>query len=214
MAYNPNIHHRKSIRLKGYDYSKEGLYFITICTQNREHLFGEITVGAGYSCPDNDRIKVSRPDTDTKIKLNNIGEIIENEFLNLIKKYQNINLHEYIIMPNHFHCIIEIVSYSVGNNENTEKTGWENLEKTGRENLEKTGRENPAPTIGNIIGYFKYQTTKIYNEIMDIKNDKFLKIWQRNYYEHIIRNEETYLKISNYIINNPLNWKEDRYNES
>ena len=196
MAYNPNIHHRKSIRLKGYDYSKEGLYFITICTQNREHLFGEITVGAGFS----------RPDTDTKIKLNNIGEIIENEFLNLIKKYQNINLHEYIIMPNHFHCIIEIVSYSVGNNENTEKTWWENLEKTGR--------ENPAPTIGNIIGYFKYQTTKIYNEIMDIKNDKFLKIWQRNYYEHIIRNEETYLKISNYIINNPLNWKEDRYNES
>ena len=106
--YNPNIHHRHSIRLKGYDYSQEGLYFITICTQNHKHLFGEIknvphvgTVGAGSACP---KSNINIP----QMILNPYGEIIQQCYWDLEHKYPNIECCEYVIMPNHFHAIIKI----------------------------------------------------------------------------------------------------------
>ena len=74
-------------------------------------------------------------------------------------------------------------------------------------------REDTAPTIGNIVGYFKFITTKLYNEILEIKKEKYLKLWQRNYYENIIRNEKQYIMISEYIKNNPLKWIDDKYYE-
>ncbi|HBH82298.1 MAG TPA: hypothetical protein DDY34_00605, partial [Bacteroidales bacterium] len=86
--YNPNIHHRKSIRLKGYDYSRAGLYFITICVKDRECLFGEIV--------------------DGKMILNDAGKLVENEWLNIIVRFPNVQLHQHIVMPNHFHTIMEI----------------------------------------------------------------------------------------------------------
>jgi REP element-mobilizing transposase RayT len=89
MSYNPEIHKRKSIRLKGYDYSQEGLYFITLCCQNRECLFGQIHNGS--------------------MILNDAGKMIENEWLNLENRFPNIELHEFIVMPNHFHGILKIV---------------------------------------------------------------------------------------------------------
>ena len=180
MTYNPNIHNRKAIRLKDYDYSQEGLYFITICSHNKECIFGEI-VGAGSSRPtDNLLMDINEP----KIILNKNGIIIKNEYINLRNKYRNIKCHEYVIMPNHFHCIIEIIKDQMG------------------------GKTPPLPEI---IGYFKFQTTKKYNEILKIKNEKFLSLWQRNYFENIIRNEKRYLQIVEYIENNPLKWVEDRY---
>ena len=184
MKYNPDIHNRKSIRLKDYDYSQSGLYFITICTQNKEHIFGEIindTVGAGFSCPDNIN--------EAKIILSEYGKIIENEIKKLNKKDPTISCEEYVIMPNHIHFIIDI--------KNNVKT--------------KIGREDPAPTIGEIIGYYKFITTKQYNEILEIKNEKYIKLWQRNYYENIIKNEKTYLMVSEYIKNNLLKWTDDKY---
>lgn len=90
MKYNPDIHHRRSIRLKGYDYSQAGLYFITICTQNRLCLFGEIKNG--------------------EIILNDAGIMIDKWWNELKHKYRNIKLHEQIIMPNHFHGIIQIIN--------------------------------------------------------------------------------------------------------
>ena len=89
MTYNPKIHDRKSIRLKGYDYSREGLYFLTICTQNRACLFGEIVGG--------------------KMILNDAGNMVVNEWAQLPHRFTNIRLHEYVTMPNHFHAILEIV---------------------------------------------------------------------------------------------------------
>ncbi len=89
MSYNSKIHNRRSIRLKGYDYSQAGLYFITICVQNREWLFGKI---------END-----------EMILNDAGKMVEIEWLNLKNLFPNIELHEYITMPNHFHGILEIV---------------------------------------------------------------------------------------------------------
>ena len=88
--YNPDIHHRRSIRLKGYDYSQTGLYFVTICCQNRAHLFGDIING--------------------KMALNDAGEMIEKLWNEIPNDFTDIYLHEYITMPNHIHGIIEIVS--------------------------------------------------------------------------------------------------------
>jgi putative transposase len=89
MPYNPNIHHRKSIRLKGYDYSQAGMYFITICVHNRACLYGNIKNG--------------------EMLLNDAGQMVENEWLKLLQRFPNIQLHEYVVMPNHFHAIMEMV---------------------------------------------------------------------------------------------------------
>ena len=97
MKFNPDIHHRHSIRIKEYNYSKGGIYFITICTQNREKTLAKIitnNVGAG---------PVSAQNRTTKL-----GEMVENVYLNLEKEFNNVILHSYIIMPNHIHGIIEI----------------------------------------------------------------------------------------------------------
>ena len=88
--FNPNIHHRRSVRLKDYNYSQAGLYFVTICVQNKISLFGNIING--------------------EIKLNDAGIIVEKEWLKLPQQYNNIQLHEYVIMPNHFHAIIQITT--------------------------------------------------------------------------------------------------------
>src|SRR5215210_2961095 len=93
MKYNPEIHKRRSIRLKGYDYSQEGLYFITICVQNRKCLFGKI---------END-----------EMILNDAGQMVQTEWEKLTERFNNIELHEFVVMPNHFHGILEIV-HNVG----------------------------------------------------------------------------------------------------
>lgn len=162
MPYNPAKHHRRSIRLKGYDYSQTGLYFITLCCQDRICRFGEIENG--------------------KIVLNDAGEIVKNEWLKLTGRFSNIKLHEFIVMPNHLHAILEIVA-----------------------------QNNTGTTVGDIVGAFVSITTVEY--IRGVKNSGWepfdKKIWQRNYHEHIIRNEQSCIKISEYIINNPANWDND-----
>jgi len=157
------IKNRKQIRLKKYDYAQSGWYFVTICTQNRECLFGEIV--------------------DGKMKLNDVGNIIDTQWNGLLNRFHNIQLDEYVVMPNHFHGIIIIPS--------------------------NNGRDNPAPTtLGRIIAYFKYESTKQINQYYVgagiLPPHTIKKIFQRNYYEHIIRNEEELHAIRRYIEKNPL----------
>jgi REP element-mobilizing transposase RayT len=185
MKYNPDIHHRKSIRLKNYDYSKEGLYFITICTQNKENLFGQII--------------------DGKMILNNAGEMIENNYYELFNYFDNINLNEYVIMPNHIHFIIEIVGVPlVGTQIQNKNNG------TIPVGVPLVGTQS---TIGDMIGVFKSLSTNEY--IKMVKNNKLpnfdKRIWQKNYYENIIRNDKIHQKIIEYIKTNPLKWKNDKY---
>ncbi|HRP02760.1 MAG TPA: transposase [Candidatus Kapabacteria bacterium] len=169
MNYNLNIHHRKSIRLKGYDYAQAGLYFITICCQNRANLFGHIENG--------------------KMILNDAGIMVENEWLKLPERYKNIQLHEYVVMPNHFHAILEI--------------------NTQNENITVGATKNK--TVGDMVGAFQSIVTVKY--IHGVKQNNWErfdgKLWQRNYFEHIIRNDKAYQQISEYIINNPQNWDND-----
>ena len=93
-AYNPHIHHRRSIRLKGFDYSREGLYFVTICVQNRACLFGDVENGV--------------------MILNDMGRMVEKWYYELQNKFQDMKCREMVVMPNHFHCIVENVGTSVG----------------------------------------------------------------------------------------------------
>jgi REP element-mobilizing transposase RayT len=187
VIYNPEIHHRKSIRLKGYDYSKNGIYFITICTHNRENLFGEII--------------------DGKMIINDAGKMVEKEILKTNEIRENIKIEEYIIMPNHIHFVIEIVGAMplerpniTSNNEHNNKT------KTEEKIFHQGSNTMQSNTIGSIVNHIKSKVTKWCRQNSNIDN-----AWQRNYYENIIRNEEIYQRVSEYIKNNPQNWTDDKY---
>jgi len=160
--FNPSIHNRHSLRLSEYDYSRQGLYFITICVKNRKHLFGEIK--------------------NSKMILNDSGMMITNQWKNLVFRFTNIKLHTFVVMPDHFHGIIQIIEVGVP--------------------------FGSTPTVGDIIGAFKSLSTVEY--IKNVKENNWPpfegKIWQRNYYEHIIRNHKSYMRICNYIDNNPQNF--------
>ena len=193
---NPNIHHRRSIRLKGYDYSQPGLYFITICIKNRKCYFGKIVVGASL--------------VDAQMILNDPGKMVKNEWLKLPQRFTNIKLHEYVIMPNHFHAILEIVVDPCG------RPKWHGQfeKKRQPQGIAPTGIATTNKTIGEMIGAFESITTVEY--IRGVKNDNWQpfdgKLWQRNYWEHIIRNENEYNRIAQYIIDNPIKWKNDKLN--
>ncbi len=199
MKYNPKIHHRRSIRLKGYDYSKAGLYFITIVVKDRLHLFGEI---------END-----------KMNLNEAGKMIDNEWLKIPQRFTNTKLHEYQVMPNHFHAILEITTIAVGSTlvvdpETVNRKGQpRGLPQRSPKPLAQSVPEIKNKTLGDMVGAFESITTVEY--IRGVKSKKWQpfngKLWQRNYWEHIIRNEEEYQRISNYIRNHPSNWTEDKF---
>lgn len=179
MKYNPDIHHRRSIRLRGYDYAQNGLYFVTICCNERQPIFGEV-VG-------------------DEMCLNDAGRLAHEEWEKTRAMRESIELHEFIVMPNHIHGIIEIV---VG----ARCTRPDVVGDEVRRN--QAGRVQRAPTIGDVVRGYKSAVTKRINQLRNISNSP---VWQRNYYEHIIRNEEAYLKITEYIQTNPLRWEEDTY---
>ena len=223
MAYNPNIHHRRSVRLQGYDYSQAGLYFITICTHEREYRFGNIK---------NDEMVLSE-----------IGMVAYNEWAKLPTRFPNFELDVFQIMPNHMHGIIALVGagFTPAQNNATDKTvraGFtpsldnnsqlqnvhpeintgqpqgpgqpQGLPLPNTDDVNRAG-VNPAPTIGNIVGAYKSLVANACLEIFKSKNETMGKLWQRNYHEHIIRNEQSYQTISEYIINNPAKWKDDKF---
>ncbi len=189
MKYDPDIHHRRSIRLKGYDYSQAGLYFITICTQNRLCVFGEIKNG--------------------EMVLNDAGMMIKTVWHEIPVYYHGFNIHEFIIMPNHVHGIIQIIS-------NPKPVGAGPCACPVNERQQQIGQpQGVAPTMSlfDIVHRFKTLTTKRYMD--GVKNNDWprfnKKLWQRNYYEHIIRNEKSCYQISEYIQTNPVKWQDDKY---
>jgi putative transposase len=174
--YNPDIHHRHSIRLRAYDYSQMGAYFVTVCTQNREFIFGEITEG--------------------EIRLSDIGQVVVDEWLRTGEVRKNIELDSFVVMPNHFHGIVVIS----GNGRGV-------LQYAPTAN--QTSLRSPSQTIGAIVRGFKSITTK---RINIIRNTRGMPVWQRNYYEHIIRTEDELTSLREYIINNPEQWSFDNEN--
>jgi REP element-mobilizing transposase RayT len=162
---------RKTLRLKNYDYSSEGYYFITICTYKFINFFGEVINGA--------------------MILNDFGEIADTELLKTMKIRHNVLIEHYVIMPNHIHAIIQI----------TEKVG-----AYCDTPLQKQFR-SPKNNLGSIVRGYKSAVTKQVN----ILRNNHSHVWQRNYYEHIIRDEKSFLEIVDYIKNNPAKWEYDKY---
>ena len=168
MNYNPQIHHRRSIRLKNYDYASSGAYFVTIVTHGRQCLFGAIVDGA--------------------MRLNEWGAIVCDEWLKTEIIRPRVQLDVFVIMPNHIHGII-IVNDVDGCCRGT-------LQRAPT--IEQFGKPT-SDSIPTIIRLFKSATTKRINEY---RNTPAVSVWQRNYYEHIIRNETEWQRIRQYIANN------------
>jgi len=224
MSTNNPRFHRRTIRLPEYDYSLEGAYYITICTQGRKCLFGEIRNG--------------------KIALSECGRIVDDWWQRMPERYSGVILDEYVIMPNHMHAIIVIIDDVICRGEVASPLGGtvdilgkpgDGIETPGEvissmgESVGgitkpgdgiailggrvKTPGEVTSPlqgpgkhTLGQILAYYKYQTTKSINAINNTPGNK---IWQRNYYEHVIRDEDDYNRIVEYIAANPQRWPED-----
>ena len=167
MTYDPQRHHRRSIRLKGYDYSRPGAYYVTICAQNRECLFGGIV--------------------DGRTQLFDPGKILVKWWDAIPNHFPNVKLDEYVVMPNHMHGIIFIV---------------EEMSNVGRgEMTSPLPKHRHKPTLGQIMGYLQYQCTKEINQLFGTPGAKVL---HRNYYEHIVQNENELNRIRRYIIENPM----------
>jgi REP element-mobilizing transposase RayT len=193
MTYDRERHHRRSIRLKGYDYSQPGAYFITICTQDRACLFGEVVGG--------------------EMRLNEAGRIVADAWQWLDVRYDYVELDEWVVMPNHLHGIIVIVDDICRGGSRTDGRGGSRTDGRGGSRTAPTGDTHDIATkrkaIGRLVGAFKTVSTKQINESLQAPSRP---VWQRNYYEHIIRDGESLHRIREYIANNPLHWALDREN--
>jgi len=196
MTYNPAKHHRRSIRLKGYDYSQTGLYFITICCQDRICRFGHIENG--------------------EMMLNEYGQIAHNEWAKLPERFPNVELDVFQIMPNHTHGIIILTDIPVGAGftpaQDINTTPAQDINTTpAQDNMDNgTTMDNGAtarvaPTVSDIVGAYKSLVANECLKIFKMNNEMMGKLWQRNYHEHIILTEQSYKKISEYMVNNPAN---------
>jgi REP element-mobilizing transposase RayT len=194
MPFNPDIHHRRSIRLKDYDYSKNGTYFVTLCSWQRECLFGEIVAG--------------------EMRLNAFGQTVESLWRGLPNHFTAINQDEFVIMPNHFHGIIEITKF-VGAKQGSpalpDVPGFPQTKSGEADETFASPLQHGAPSgsLAAIIQNFKSVSTRKINKI---RNNPGCPAWQRNYYERVIRNETELAAAREYIVNNPQKWELDKEN--
>jgi REP element-mobilizing transposase RayT len=172
---------RKNLRLRSFDYSQAGAYFVTICTQENRCIFGSASDGIMH--------------------LNAAGEMVERWWLELNSKYDHIQTGQHIIMPNHIHGIITIVGAALCG---CPEASMQQPAVIGQEGHPHRG----APTLGDIIGWYKTMSTNEY--IRHVKTDHWppfpRRLWQRNYYEHVIRHSQDLDSVRTYIDRNPLRW--------
>jgi putative transposase len=172
---------RHSLRLKGFDYTQPGAYFVTIVTQNRTCLLGEIA--------------------ESQMQLNRAGDTIARWWLELTRKFTTVETDEFIVMPNHCHGIVIVTDPTVGADL-----------RVGPPN-DRTGAHAGAP-LPEIVQWFKTMTTNEYMRgVKTLGWPAFRgQLWQRNYYEHVIRNDDSLNRIRQYIVDNPIRWDADREN--
>lgn len=192
MPYDRDVHHRRSIRLPGYDYARAGAYFVTICAQNRECLFGDIT--------------------DGEMRPNDAGRMVQAVVRELPLHFHEVATPAFVLMPNHLHMIINLEAPVLGD---------QGVPELGRAGTSTSPRSSPqVPEQGRtaglpeIVAALKSVTTTRYREgVYELGWPAFPgKLWQRNYYERIIRDDAELLAIHQYILDNPLRWNEDEEN--
>ena len=203
--YNPEIHHRHTIRRQGYDYSSAGLYFVTVCTHEHEHLFGGIT--------------------DNVMQLSDAGRVVETIWTGLPERFPMVTLDEFVVMPNHFHGIILLSDRRgepcVRPDDHVGGRG-EPCVRTNDQGDHKEGDHKDRPygtsvnSLGRVMQAFKSITTVAY--VAGVEQHGWPpfpgRLWQRNYYERIIRDERELNNIREYIVNNPALWRDDPENRS
>jgi REP-associated tyrosine transposase len=191
MRYDPQKHHRRSIRLKGYDYSQAGAYCVTIVAQNRACLFGEVVNGEVY--------------------LNDAGQMLQSQWDALPERFANVELDEFIVMPNHMHSIVVIADNM---NSPVAAPPADVGDRAGTRPAPPNDLHVHDPALGNIVGAWKSLATDEY--IRGVRQHEWIpferRLWQRNYWERIVRNEDDLNRTREYIINNPANWNTDEDN--
>jgi putative transposase len=207
MAYDPLIHNRKSIRLRGYDYTRPGGYFITIVTHQRMRLFGDIGNG--------------------EMRLNELGEIAADCWRAIPDHFPSTAIDDFVVMPDHMHGIVVIHENdqprgNVGTRDHVRGiVGIRNHDQPrgvvgathwvapAGSNARRNGSTLIAGSIGAIVAQFKCASAKRINAI---RGTPAVPVWQRNYYERIIRNDDELARIRQYIRNNPMRWGLDDEN--
>jgi putative transposase len=202
MKYDPHIHQRRSMRLKGYDYASPGAYFVTIVTYQREQILGDVVYG--------------------DMKRSALGEIVREEWMRSIGIRKEIRLYEdeFVVMPNHVHAIVWLIA-----EDEIIRVGADGVcpvvdgvpPKITDASLapQQSAPQQRAPqqlvrrpkSLGSFIAGYKASVTSRAGRELNMTG-----IWQRNYYDHIIRNEDEYKRIFDYIDSNPVNWKDDDKN--
>ena len=177
---------RKHPRLKKYDYSENGYYYITLCTHDKLPILSEVTVGRGLA--------------PAGIELSTIGKTVEKQLLELPLRFPSIEIDKYIIMPTHLHVIIILRYGSAGASHST------GVSLTTRASL--AAGTSPRPTLMDVVCAFKSLSTRLCN-----KNDNMQKrkIWQTSFYDKIIKDEKEYHEIWKYIDENHIKWADDEY---
>jgi len=185
MSFAPHQRGRRSIRLQGYDYTTAGAYFVTICVQNRVCLLGEIVDGG--------------------MRLSPIGEIISQVWQRLPHYFPYSALDTFVVMPNHIHGIVVLL--------NRRGKAFEGKVEQQRAlvfaNALPLQHGSVPRSLAAIIQNFKSVSARQVNQIRGRQSEP---LWQRNYYEHIVRNESELARIRDYIVQNPLQWELDREN--
>ncbi len=179
----PAEHSRRTIRIRGYDYTLPGAYFVTLCTQDREYLYGVVA--------------------EDEMLLNDLGKIVQEEWRKTPFIRPDVELDTFIIMPNHLHGIIMI---------HERATAVRNDKEThlAKPRAASDGpRGAPSGSLGAIVGQFKSASARRINRTRSTPGSA---VWQRGFYEHVIRSEESLARIREYIAGNPAKWAEDEYN--
>ena len=193
MEYDPSVHDRRSIRLAGYDYSLDGYYFVTVCVEGRDCIFGSVR--------------------DGEMELNEAGRLVLAAWEDLPAHYAHVGLDAFVVMPNHIHGIIVLRTIP------TVGAGFKPAPTDGAADgagIVGAGLK-PAPTttptkrhgLPEIVRALKTFSARRINEM---RGTPGAKVWQRNYYEHIIRNDRAWHQIRYYIAQNPVEWQNDREN--
>jgi len=188
IRYDPVKHHRHSIRLKGFDYTQSGAYFITIVTKNRELLFGKIV--------------------ENTMRLNTFGQIVNTFWQDLPDHFPQVVLDAWVVMPNHVHAILWIVrvDYTTGERQKV----FANLStQTDNRPQSEYPKGAQSGSLGAILGNFQMTTARRINRI---RKSTGTSVWQRDFYDDIIRNQRHLEAARQYIRNNPMNWLHDTDN--
>ena len=189
MKFDPEKHHRRSIRLKGYDYTQSGAYYITIVSYQREHLFGEVVNG--------------------EMKLSRFGIVAKEQWEKLPRRFKHVELIEFVIMPNHVHGIIVIIDERRGTAEGAHNA---NASLTRRAPTDEFIERFGKPVKGSIPTIIRSYKSAVALRVNLMRGTKGLPVWQSNYYEHVIRDEKDLQAKCDYILSNPLNWEDDDEN--